>query len=430
MTVVIATFIYPVIAHWVWGVSPQTDQTGWLQALSFHDFAGSTVVHSTGGWVALAAILIIGPRIGRFGRDGEYRPIKGSNIALSAVGCVAIFIGWLGFNAGSAGVFYEQTPSILINTIFAGTSGGITVILLCLLRHSKLRPKLIINGILSGLVAITASADLSGSGTAGIIGSIGAIVMLVADWFLKRSRIDDAIGAVAVHLFPGIWGTLAVSFFYQDLAGQLVIQLIGISTVGFYCFTVSYLLLHTLNRYFPLRIDRDGERFGLNLAEHGEGSDVVSLLSEMNRVESAIDPTSRIKVNLFNELGAIASKYNRSRDLLEMSVAQNEAVLKHMSEPVVIFSATDYRILRVNQAMISLIDRPERELIGMPVVQLFAEEGVPERIMGRRIQSLAGKGEASMTFSKSDGTGIARRITVNEVIAADEDIYILVADPV
>ena len=201
-SVLLAAIIYPVTGHWVWASLLNTETQGWLETLGFIDFAGSTVVHSVGGWVALAAVLVLGPRLGRFGPEG--REIEPHNMPMAALGMFLIFIGWFGFNGGSTLAFDGSVPLVLVNTLLAAAAGGGAAILLTWLKHGRPHPNAVLNGVLAGLVAITASANMVAVYDAVLIGAVGGVVCFAATVQLETWEVDDAVGAVAVHGYAGV----------------------------------------------------------------------------------------------------------------------------------------------------------------------------------------------------------------------------------
>ena len=276
ITALISLLLYPVFGHWVWS-SAVNESPGWLEAMGFTDFAGSTVVHSVGGWVALAAVIVIGPRTGRFIR-GKVQNIPGSNLPLAILGMLFFMIGWIGFNGGSTLAFTTAIAGIIVNTIIAAAAGGITAILLSKTQQDNSQTtSLTINGTLAGLVAITAGCHVVSTPQAAVIGSLGALVMFLAEKQMHRLQLDDAISAVPVHLVAGIWGTLAVALF-GDLQlldtglsrfDQLQVQLLGIFACALFIFPLTITFLFLLNRFIPLRVSIEAEQQGLNVSEHG-----------------------------------------------------------------------------------------------------------------------------------------------------------------
>lgn len=209
ITVVISGLIYPVFGHWAWGNLLIGDNTAWLADKGFIDFAGSTVVHSIGGWVSLAALLVVGPRIGRFAEDGTPKHIHGHSVVLATMGCIVLWIGWIGFNAGSTMAGSPDIGRIATNTVLAGAASSLVSILIGHMRDGLFRPERATNGVLAGLVGITAGCEALSVWGAVCIGiSSGIIVVVASDVLERRFRIDDVIGAVPVHGVCGAWGTI------------------------------------------------------------------------------------------------------------------------------------------------------------------------------------------------------------------------------
>jgi len=338
ITAIVGTILYPVIGHWAWANSDDNfggdGTTGWLYDLGFIDFAGSTVVHSTGGWIGLAIILIIGPRSGRF-IEGEARKFAPSNLPLSVLGVLLLGFGWHGFNGGSNLVLDEAVPGILLNTFLAGAAGIVACLLYWGLQNSTAPAGDLINGLLAGLVAVTASANWVTPVGSVIIGGGGGIVALYATRMLEKWELDDPVGAIPVHLAGGVFGTLALPIFAaeESLAGntnltnytdnirvdQFIAQLIGICSVGIYTFSVSYVVLNNINNYNPLRVSQEAEDIGLNIAEHDSSSDQIDLLKIMQYQNDTGDLSVRGPEDLFTEAGQIGYHYNILMNSLEES---------------------------------------------------------------------------------------------------------------
>ncbi|MEM8948924.1 MAG: EAL domain-containing protein [Pseudomonadota bacterium] len=268
--------IYPVSGHWIWGQTFLPGNEAFLADRGFIDYAGSTAVHALGAWVALAAVVIIGPRSGRFDQDGNPIPISGHSAVLSTTGVAILLVGWIGFNAGAATPGSAEFGRIVLNTIIAAASGGVASILIGRWIDGSHIPQNAINGIIGGLSAITASCFAVSLPSAAVIGGIGgSLAILGALWLLIRWRIDDAVGVVAAHGFAGAWGTLAVALFvFEDQLAvgsrieQLVVQLEGVALVFVWAIGVSTLFFNLLNRVLPLRVTAEQEALGLNMVEH------------------------------------------------------------------------------------------------------------------------------------------------------------------
>jgi len=272
---VISLIIYPVSGHWIWG-------GGWLAQLGFHDFAGSTVVHSVGGWLALVGAAVLGPRIGKY-KNGKVRAIPGHSITLGTLGVFILWIGWFGFNPGST--LSLSNPSlvanIFVNTNAAAAAGGCATLLVTWLRYGKPGLSMTLNGVLAGLVAITAGCDTVTPGGAIIIGVLaGILVVFAVEFFDKIVKIDDPVGAVSVHCINGVFGTIMVGFFAKDngISGLfygggtdlLVAQLTGVGAVAAWAVGCGLVLFFALKYTIGLRVSKKEEENGLDYYEHGE----------------------------------------------------------------------------------------------------------------------------------------------------------------
>ena len=253
--------VYPIVGSWKWGM-------GFLDAAGFYDFAGSTLVHAVGGWGALVVIYFLGARLGRFGKDGG--TIKGSNLPLSAAGAVILWLGWFGFNGGSV---LSADPSLtsltLVNTCLAAAAGGLSCAGFYKLFYKKADIMMFMNGVLGGLVGITAGADLMLPGSSIAIGIISGPIVFLSSILLEKSELDDPIGAIPVHLFCGIWGTLAVGIF-GSLAGfdQFMIQLAGVGIIGIFCIVAGTGIVLLVKAVKGLRVSKKAEEAGLDISEH------------------------------------------------------------------------------------------------------------------------------------------------------------------
>ncbi len=378
LSVLVAAFIYPVSGHWAWG-GAAGGEPGWLAARGFVDFAGSTVVHSVGGWVGLAALLVVGPRAGRF-VDGKPQHIPGSNAPLALLGLLFFVVGWIGFNGGSTLALNAQVPGIIANTILAAGAGGLTTYLLCMLRpHWCVDPLLIpMNGVLAGLVSITANAHAVTSVDAVLIGAIGGIVMLLLDQWMIQRGLDDAIGAIPVHLGAGIWGTLAVALFGDparlgtglDFWDQLSVQLTGVVVFGLWSFTVAWIFIRLYDRHHPLRVSRADEQAGLNVSEHGARNELVALLSAMDHQEHRSDLSYRVPVEPFTEIGQIAARHNRVMDALERAVVQTRAIVRDIRDGILTFSR-DGTLTSFNPGAEQIFGVSGAAVIGQPFCHLI-----------------------------------------------------------
>ena len=258
-------FIYPIAGSWKWG-------GGFLQTLDtpFYDFAGSTLVHSVGGWAALVAVCLLGARIGKF-KNGKIQAIPGHNIPLATAGVLILWLGWFGFNGGSVlSADPALTSLTLVTTCLAAAAGGVVAAMVSAIKFKNLDLTMFLNGILGGLVGITAGADQMSPTDAIIIGGIAGSIIVFAVSLIDRLKLDDPVGAIAVHLVCGIWGTLAVGLF-GNLAGgaQFVSQLIGVASYAAICIVSSFLILFVLKKTVGIRVPEQEEIEGLDLHEHG-----------------------------------------------------------------------------------------------------------------------------------------------------------------
>ncbi len=264
--VILTGIIYPIQASWKWGGGFLDSQWGFL------DFAGSTVVHSVGGWAALAGALILGPRIGKFTKEGKTVPFLGSNLPLATLGTFILWLGWFGFNGGSQlamGTIGDvaDVSRIFANTNTAAAGGAIAALILTQILYKKADLTMILNGALAGLVAITAEPLTPSLGAATLIGAVGGVIVVFGIPFLDKMKIDDVVGAIPVHLFAGIWGTLAVLLTNSDatFAGQIV----PIIIVGVFVFLISLIIWGILKATMGIRVSEEDEITGLDTAELG-----------------------------------------------------------------------------------------------------------------------------------------------------------------
>ena len=262
--VLFVTFIYPIAGMWKWG-------GGFVDGFGFYDLAGSTIVHSVGGWAALAAIIVLGPRTGKYGADGTINAIPGHSMPLAAVGVFLLWFGWFGFNGGSVLSADPMAVSLVFTTTaLAAAAGSIGAFITGYAMFKSHDLSMVLNGILGGLVGITAGADVMGPGAAIIVGFIaGIIIPLSVVFFDKTLKLDDPVGATSVHLVCGIWGTLAVGIF-GTMAGvtQFIAQLKGVLIVGVFVFGASFLILTIIKAAMGIRVHEEEEIKGLDISEH------------------------------------------------------------------------------------------------------------------------------------------------------------------
>ena len=356
MTVLATGIIYPIVGHWAWSssylskydtvaqllsVTGTIKTTGWLSDLGFVDFAGSTIVHSVGGWIALAAVLILGPRIGKYS-DANKGKFTGSSFPLAVLGTLILWFGWFGFNGGSNGAMDEAVPLILINTFLAAAFGLLTGLSISYIRFKKPDPFYIILGPLAGLVAITAGCNSMTSVASIFVGIVGSIIAIIVNEILNKYEIDDVVGAVPVHLAAGIWGTLAVGLFSDltildtglDRLSQIKIQFIGILSIGMFTFITSFLILSLFNKFYPLRVSPVQEELGLNIAEHNAVSIEHDLISILDKQSESGDLKIRGPQDPFTAGGVIGLYYNKLMSKLETSEEEKNKWRERISKEV------------------------------------------------------------------------------------------------
>jgi Amt family ammonium transporter len=264
-TAILTGLIYPIEASWQWG-------EGWLYAMGFSDFAGSTLVHAAGGAAALAGALILGPRLGKYGKDGRVNPMPGSNLALATLGTFILWLGWFGFNGGSQLALGTAADANAVAVIFANTNmaaaaGAVTALILTQILYKKVDLTMVLNGALAGLVSITAGPLDPTLFGALWIGAVGGVIVVVTVPLLDKFKIDDVVGAIPVHLIAGIWGTMAVPFYTADTS--FVTQFIGAASIILFVFIVSAVVWVVLKAIMGLRPDQEAEVNGLDKAELG-----------------------------------------------------------------------------------------------------------------------------------------------------------------
>jgi len=270
-SVFIMGLIYPIFGAWAWG--SLYSGNGWLKGLGFIDFAGSTVVHSVGAWCALAGVLVVGPRLGRFGPDGRPRHIPGHNLTLVALGGFILWFGWFGFNGGSTAKAEAGIGLIVLNTHLAAASGVAGAAFTLLLLRRPLLASMLVNGSLGGLVGITAGAASMSPMFAIVTGLLAGAVVIISGELLLSLRIDDVVGAIPVHGFCGVWGTLAAGMFVDGRLfdpQQMLVQVIGVAAAFLWSFPVAYLLFQAIAKLGGLRCSTRDEQQGLDYAEHYE----------------------------------------------------------------------------------------------------------------------------------------------------------------
>jgi ammonium transporter, Amt family len=436
VALLMSVLIYPVFGHWAWNGAAEGVNKGWLAVQGFVDFAGSTVVHSLAGWVALAAVLCIGPRAGRFPSDGPPRKIPGHNLPVAMLGTVLLWFGWFGFNGGSTLAVNDQVPSVIANTLLAGAMGLVATLLVGWVVRRRAHVELIINGSLAGLVSITANAHAVSATSAVIIGGVGGIVMFCVTHLLERLRIDDVVGAIPVHAGAGVWGTLAVAFFGDlNLLGtglsrgaQLWAQVSGIMICFAWAFGVAYTLLRLIDRIYPLRITPEAERIGLNVAEHDATTELLDMLTAMDHQAKKEDLSLRVPVEPFTEVGQIAALYNRVMAALEAAVARADTIVRVIRDGIITFGR-DGLLTSMNPGAARMFGFAAEEAVGQPVSLLFERADGPGLISlpafiepaGSRIAHA--RGRPNLFGLRKDQSRFPVELTVTEGKTGDVTMY-------
>ena len=268
-SICVCGLIYPIFGSWAWG--SLFNGSGWLEGLGFIDFAGSTVVHSVGGWAALAGAIVLGPRLGKYLADGSVRPIPGHNMPLGALGVFILWLGWFGFNPGSTTTADKSIAMIFVNTNLAAATGAILAMITSWVKFGKPDVSMSLNGALAGLVAITAGCANVSPASALAIGAIAGILVVLSVLFFDKIKVDDPVGAVSVHGVCGAWGTLAAGIFNigGTTAAIIGVQLIGIAACFLWTFPAAFIMFKLIDKTIGLRVSPEEEAEGLDFTEHG-----------------------------------------------------------------------------------------------------------------------------------------------------------------
>lgn len=347
MSFITSAFIYPIFGHWAWGGYFYADNAGWLQQLGFLDFAGSTVVHSIGAWVGLSGVIIIGPRLGRFEKDGKANKIRGHNLVFAYFGVFILFFAWFGFNAGSTLAATTNIADIIANTLISASFGGLTGLFVSwkFSKNQLPEPESIINGILGGLVGITAGCYYVSAVGALVIGIVAGLIVFFGTLLLEKFKLDDVVGAIPVHGFAGVWGTIATGIFIQDnfllefgmnRSNQIMIQILGVTAAFVWSFGVSFILMTIINKFFPMRVSPSHEEIGLNIAEHGASTSIFELSNSVRNIieHKNFKNAAKIEVEFGTEIGELTDYFNSMvNDLKEKEEMAEEALqsLHHMA---------------------------------------------------------------------------------------------------
>jgi len=347
---------------------------GWLARLGFIDFAGGAAVHLLGGVLALVAVIIVGPRIGRFTTNNdassEHPRINASNYPMATVGVMLLWFGWFGFNTGSAVGYSYNLASIAINTALAAAAGGVALIVWCVFRTHKPDISSALNGTLAGLVGITAGAHMYSTVDAVLVGIISATGMQYATHLLEKYKIDDVVGAFPVHGIGGLTGILLVALLGDSALfpggntnlGQFGIQVLGAAAVLAWSLGAGYALFFAADRILPMRVCEEHELEGLNTAEHGAVSDAQDLLGSMMRQSDEGDFTRQVNVEPHTEVGKIAKEYNKVLDRIRLEIKTREKAYEQLKQA----SHFQYIFENSNEAISRRLIRPLPVFLAMP----------------------------------------------------------------
>ena len=380
VSMVASGLIYPIFGHWAWGSFYNGETPGWLESMGFIDFAGSTVVHSIGGWIALAGVIMIGPRKGKFRADGTPRKIAPHSLPLVYLGTFILVFGWFGFNCGSTLAADTSIAEIAMTTMLSACFGAISAAALSWMGPTRRpEPEMIANGLLGGLVAITAGCAAVAPAGAAIIGLLAGMLVYSATWFVEHVlKLDDVVGAIPVHGVCGVWGTLAVAIFARadhlpagvTRIDQFGVQLLGVGAGFLWSFGISMLLLTFVRMFSPLRVSEEDEDIGLNVAEHGATSSVLELAGAMQRATRDGDYTENVKVQpeFGTEVGDLGSCFNQMVDAiqhekrqLQGSLAQQDAQRAEIEQQMAKLQEAEQRIRDDKERLRAEADRASVE---------------------------------------------------------------------
>jgi len=443
ISALMAALFYPLVGHWVWGGVLGEGTPGWLAQRGFIDFAGATVVHGTGGWLALAAVLIVGPRLGRFAENAP--ALRGSNYPVATVGVLVLWFGWFGFNGGSLLEYNDQVPNVIVNTSLSAAAGGFALLSWAWIKERKPDIAASLNGTIAGLVGVTAGANIYEATDAILVGIICAVACGLATRLLEHLKIDDVIGAWPAHGVAGAAGTLMVALcgdvgaFADGVSRteQFVIQATGVATVAIWAFGVGYGVLFFVNKAMPLRVSEDDERIGLNIAEHNASTELVDLVGEMQTHRDNGDFYTPVSVEPHTEVGQIAGEYNRVLDRVRLEIDTREEAYRQLEEESefrfifenghegIIQFARNGSITKANPAAARLLGfATEQELkagVGRWLAKLHGEDKVSKlKAMVRELNEKGSAREVELSFNRhDDGREAHIQIDLRRLVTAD-----------
>lgn len=446
--VCISALIYPLVGHWVWASAIDVRSVGWLEGFGFRDFAGSTVVHSVGGWAALASCVVVGPRIGRFRKHGPPREIQPSNLTLASLGAIILFFGWFGFNCGSTFQASSEVAPVAVNTLLGACFGGLSSMLFASFRAGVPDPRSVINGLLGGLVGITASGSMIDAKSAALIGAIAGMVVVFSDRLLIRLRVDDAVGAISVHGLCGAWGTIALALFIRtdELApglsrwNFLAVQVFGVLVTFVVVFSGVYLLLRAVNWFYPLRVDPETERVGLNVAEHKASSRLLDLAVSMDAAARMrkLDPSCKVAPEYGTAIGDLIDSYNKMVDhVCDDQMALTEAteraesltaILDDSPNEIVIVHADSGQVLSLNRGARMNLQRDEEEFAELTFDCLFETEfGGLQQFRNAAFEDQTGFTQQSATAIRKDGSTYPASISVQHADFLGSEVLVVLS---
>ena len=429
IAIFLSTIIYPLFGHWAWNGLNDGKSLGWLARLGFVDFAGSTVVNSIGGWVALSALILIGPREGRFNKQNQAIEITAWNIPLSVLGTLLLWFGWFGFNAGSTLALNEEVPSIIVKTILAGSSGAVVYLLTAWYFSGIPGINYLINGSLGGLVAITAGCNSVDSTGAVCIGAISAWICMGTERLMIRFKIDDAVGAVPVHLGCGIWGTLAVAIWGDpeilatglSFLQQFCVQILGIFIAFALSFPLSLIFLLFIDKKFKLRVSKSEELIGLNVSEHGAKTETSELFSIMEQQAKTGDLSLRAPVDPFTEVGHIAKGYNKVINALQHQRTYFKQLFKNSPQAIVIIDRYG-KIISINQGYEKMFGYSQEEVKSKLNKELIVPDDRIDEIKTISNAVLNGKSIHKETYRKHKDGRVIPVLMLGYPISIDGEI--------
>lgn len=430
VSVALALVIYPVVGHWVW------NEGGWLASMGFVDFAGSTVVHGTGAWIALAGVMIMGARVDRFDAQGKPTKLYGHDLLLTTLGVFILWFGWFGFNGASTLGFTEKVPLVLVNTAFGAAAGGLLCLVMGAVVGDVIRVETVLNGVLGGLVGVTASTPWIGVWDAAMVGAVGGLVAHVTSYLiLNVFKLDDPVSAISVHGFAGAWGTLAVALYAKDAfeGGVLVqwgVQLVGVFSVFVWSFVCGVLLFGLLKSFNMLRVPKEHEDAGLNVAEHDAHSVWLDSLQAMKAIAESGDLTRRVEIEVGTEAGAVAREFNRMVEQLSASIGElkvTSSSMNALSSDLLAFSGDNQQLVEAQKSSVDAIalsaDSLKQELdrIDVSASDLAQTSSDAHAEMGSATQviSMASHAIDTMNASMKEVAGmIGELVSVSSVVAS------------